>query len=117
MAVKYNRVLMLSLLVQLMVRLSIAQFVFEFEVQAVTTNGLCRGFFDFNPDCETYLNRFCLRNRGHPRSLDDSDCPLSSSGRLGPDFSNLPASRVIVSDQSWPVSNREKIICTHLLIY
>ena len=86
-------------------QMSSAQFVFEFELHSLTTNGDCFSFFDlFNRECETYLNRFCLRQLGSSRSrTDDSDCPLGSSGRFGPS-GNLPESRQILSGQSWPVS-------------
>ena len=80
--------------------MSLAQFVFDFQLHAVTTNVDCGVVYGA---CETYLNRFCLRERGHSRSTDDSDCPLGSSGRFEPE-GNLPISRQILSSRSWPVS-------------
>ena len=86
------------------VQLLSAQFVFEFKLYTLTTNGDCVGFFDlFSSECETYLNKFCLRELDSSRSTDDSVCPLGSSGRFGPGGS-LPESRQILSAQSWPVS-------------
>ena len=98
--------LLLGSLLQL-VQLSFSRFVFEFQLHAVTTNGDCSRLFESTPECETYLNRFCLRGAGSSRSnTDDSDCPLGSNNtRFGPD-GTLPTSRVILSDSElpWPVS-------------
>ena len=82
-------------------QLSLAQFVFDFQLKAVNTNGGC-GFL--HPECETYLNIFCLRELDSSKSTDDSDCPLGSSERFGPEGS-LPESRQILSSQPWPVSS------------
>ena len=90
-----------------LVQLSLSRFVFVFQLHAVTTNGDCSGFFEGaqSPECDTYLNRFCLREAGSSRSnTDDSDCPLGSNNtRFGPD-GTLPTSRVTFSELSWPVS-------------
>ena len=98
------KLLLIILLHSSQLSTSWAQFVFDFQLHAVTTNGDCNSVLEvFDPECETYLNRFCLRERGYSRSTDDSDCPLGSSGRFGPG-GNLPISRQILSSQSWAVS-------------
>lgn len=102
-----NGYLMLIGLLQL-VQLSFTRFVFQFQLHAVTTDGICTGTFESTPECETYLNRFCLREFGSSRTsnFDDSDCPLGSSDqRFGPDADDtLPITRDIFSDLFWPVS-------------
>ena len=103
MAALTKNCLVLACLLHL-VQLSLAQFVIDFQLHAVTTNGDCSSLLEFfDPECETYLRRFCLRETGHSRSTDDSDCPLGSSARFGPG-GNLPISRQILSSQSWSVS-------------
>ena len=89
------------LLLTSLLQLSSAQLVFDFKIINVTTAGDC----DVWPAtaCETYLNRFCLRERDKS-SDDDSDCPLGCSEEFDPDGASLPVSRQILSSDSWPVS-------------
>lgn len=99
-----NFVLRLVILQYSVLSLSFAQFVFEFNLHAVTTSSTAICASPINEiSCETYLNNFCLRELGSSRSTDDSECPLGSSGRFGP-TGNLPVSRQINSSRSWPVS-------------
>ena len=101
MATRSGYLVLVSLL--LLVQLSFTHFVFQFQLHAVTTNGICIGPFEGTPECETYLNRFCLRELGSSRTnTDDSDCPLGFSDQSADD--TLPITRDIFSDLSWPVS-------------
>ena len=97
--------LVLVSLLQL-VQLSFTRFVFQFELHAIDTNGDCSSFFEsVSPECETYLHRFCLREAGSSRTnTDDSDCPLGDSEPRVYAVDTLPVTRVIFSEQSWPVS-------------
>ena len=85
-----------------LVQLSFSRFVFQFELHAIDTNGECS---ELSPECETYLHRFCLREAGSSRTnTDDSDCPLGASEPRVYADGTLPVTRVIFSEQSWPVS-------------
>ena len=98
--------LVLVSLLQL-VQLSFTRFVFQFELHAIDTNGDCSNFFDLEltSECETYLHRFCLREAGSSRAnTDDSDCPLGANEPRVYADDTLPVTRVIFSEQSWPVS-------------
>lgn len=102
MATRSSYLVLVSLLQ--LVQLSSTRFVFQFGLHAVTLHGECPGV---ESECETYLHRFCLREAGSPRTnTDDDDCSLGSSDpRFGPNADDtLPITRVISSEQSWPVS-------------
>ena len=100
MSARMNYLLLSSLL-----QLSFAHFVFEFKVVNIITSVTDCGDF-LAPACETYLNKFCLRERGYSHSSGDTDCPLGSSERFDPGDAgaSLPVTRQIVSEDSWPVS-------------
>ena len=108
MSISYGGLLLLCLLYSL--RLSLSQFVFEFILHAVTTHGECTGI-DISelrdPECETYLFIFCLREGRDSKSTDDSDCPLGSVEEIDPEDIRLPTSKQILSGSSqWPVSRQ-----------
>ena len=84
--------------VVLTAQLAATDFIFQFELRDVTTNGNCFGD-DLSLACETYLSAFCLR----PRS-ETSGCSLGSSEPYGPDDFHFPITRRISSTGPWPVS-------------
>lgn len=82
------------------------QFVFGIKLHAITDLNDCLGLLElFDPECETYLAKFCLREArdSSGRSYDVNDCPFGRAGRFGPDGA-LPIIKEIISEHSWPVS-------------
>ena len=86
-----------TVLLSVQINLSVANFVFQYELLSVNTRGPCTGL-ELTPACETYLSSFCLRPQ-----TEAGGCSLGSSGRYGPDF-NFPMTRRISSTSPWPVS-------------
>ena len=100
---------LLSLFTLAQVWLSMSQFVFEFELdpRSVTANFNCADGLGDSEVCMTYFSTFCLREGRDTRSINEGDCPLSSSGRLNTYDERLssPQTRRITSPRPWPVSN------------
>ena len=99
-----------SLLTLVQVRPSASQFVFEFGLHSVSTDGNC-GLVS----CDTYLPIFCLREERDTQSTNTEDCPLGSSGQRI-DADELPLTTLmILSPKPWPVSRRE--VAIHIVVY